>query len=304
MQDLFESDDVKIPEDFQKMEDLRQILVYASLRDEDTISLQRWSCAILKVMHVISHINNDLYAVYQEDIRKQILLPIKEKVYTDAVQGASFLQTEGSDEKIRLNKFELKPLKNQTSAVIKLLAKKRLVALNILDRIGVRFVTKNTFDIFRVIRFLVDNALVSYPHCITNESANMVYPTNLFLEAMDGLRSTNPMAEEKDIEEVLLKKLEDQPDRAEYNEKDNKFTDPDYKFVKFISRKLVSIDLERDGKVEKMKFFYPFEVQIMDYETYVNNMRGPLSHGEYKKRQVRAAYHRLFGEEMPVSEEA
>ena len=66
MQDLFESDDVKIPEDFQKMEDLRQILVYASLRDEDTISLQRWSCAILKVMHVISHINNDLYAVYQE----------------------------------------------------------------------------------------------------------------------------------------------------------------------------------------------------------------------------------------------
>ena len=49
-------------------------------------------------------------------------------------------------------------------------------------------------------------------------------------------------------------------------------------------------------RVQKIRFFYPFEIQIMDYETYTENMRGPLSHSEYKQRQIRAARLRLFGQ--------
>ena len=81
----------------------------------------------------------------------------------------------------------------------------------------------------------------------------------------------------------------------EFQNKENIFTDPDYKFIKFISRKLISIEIQKKGQTEKVHFFYPFEVQIMSYETYLKNMRGPLSHEQYKKRQEKAARRRLFG---------
>lgn len=274
--------------------DVRHLLVAASNKDSDFRKLQQWACATLKVMHIIAHLNNDLYSVFDDEIRGQILDPIKQFVVEDKIQGATFLQNE--HEKIRLNKFEFKPQKNQDSGIIKLLAKRKLVALNILDRIGVRFVTKNTFDIFKVLRFLVNNSLVAYPHCIVNETINTVYPTELFLEVMDTLRSKNSMLNGKEISELLDKKLSQQVMRAEFQNKDNVFTDPDYKFIKFISRKLIQIKVQRNGKEENVRFFYPFEVQIMGYETFINNMRGPLSHEEYKKRQEKAARLRLFGE--------
>ena len=296
LQDKFvEEGEAPVIDFFSKNEvaDVRHLLVAASDRSPDNQTLQKWACATLKVIHVISHLNNDLYSIFDDEIRAQVLNPIQNFVTEDSIQGATFLQNE--HEKIRLNKFEFKPKKNQDSGVIKLLAKKKLVALNILDRIGVRFVTKNTFDIFKVLRFLVNNSLVSYPHCIVNEAVNTVYPTNLFLEVMDTLRAKGSMRNAKEISELLDKKLIDQGDHAEFQNKDNAFTDPDYKFIKFISRRLVRIKIVRNGKEETVRFFYPFEVQIMGYETYLNNMRGPLSHEEYKKRQEKAARLRLFG---------
>lgn len=301
LQDLYVESGQESPGDVfedNKVEDVRDILVFASSRKVGQEKIQRWSCATLKVMHVMAHLNNDIYSVFEEEIRKQILDPIKASVMSDPLHGSNMLQ--GQNQKIKLNKFEVKPIKNQSSAIVKLLAKKRLVALNILDRVGVRFVTKNTFDIFQVIRFLQDNSLVAYPHCIVNESANTVYPTDLFLEVMDTLRSTNSMANEKEIEELLLKKIKSHKGDLDLQVKDNIFTDPDYKFVKFISRKLIRVDIELRGKKERIQFFYPFEVQVMDYQTYINNMRGPLSHEEYKKRQIKAAGLRLFGNSEPT----
>ncbi len=298
LQDRFvEEGELSPTEIFDKhgIEDARHLLVAASSRKEETRVLQKWACATLKVMHVMAHLNNDLYSIFDEDIREQILVPIQSFVQEDSIQGATFLSSE--HEKIRLNKFEFKPEKNQSSGVIKLLAKRNLVALNILDRIGVRFVTKNTFDIFQVLRFLVNNSLVSYPHCIVNESVNSVYPTRLFLDAMDTLRSKDSLIDSSDINDFLDKKLAESGDSADFKSKENVYTDPDYKFIKFISRKLIKVDVVRGGKPETLRFFYPFEVQIMGYETYLNNMRGPLSHVEYKKRQVKAARLRLFGKE-------
>ncbi|MEM7645760.1 MAG: TIGR04552 family protein, partial [Pseudomonadota bacterium] len=215
--------------DANEINDVRHLLVAASSRDPDDKKIQRWACATLKVMHVMAHLNNDLYSIFDDEIREQILNPIQNFVTEDSIQGATFLQNE--HEKIRLNKFEFKPVKNQASGIVKLLAKRKLVALNILDRIGVRFVTRNTFDIFRTLRFLVNSSLVSYPQCIVNESINTVYPTNLFLEAMDTLRAKSAKMSSKEISELLDKKLEEQGDEAEFTQKDSVFTDPDYKFL-------------------------------------------------------------------------
>ena len=117
---------------------------------------------------------------------------------------------------------------------------------------------------------------------------------------MDTLRAKSSMDNSNDISELLDKKLEGEEARAEFQNKENIFTDPDYKFIKFISRKLITVDIERNGVKEKVRFFYPFEIPIMGYEPYLNNMRGPLSHDEYKKRQEKAARLRLFGRNQKV----
>ena len=289
LSDLFEDHGIK---------DVRDVLVSASTRRPGSEKIQKWSCALLKVMHTMAHLEKDPYSTFYQEIRSQILTPIEGHVAQDPVGGGTYFQI--GERKIRLYKFHVKPGKDTSSAVIKLLAKKRLTALNILDRVGVRFVTRNTFDIFQVIRILEEGALVSYPHCIVNESANRVYPTDLFLGVMDGLRSKNPMASEKEIEEILSKKIIDRPmlDRDKdsgFKIKENAFTDPGYKFVKFISRKLIRVPLEYGESKKGVEFFYPFEVQIMDYSAYTQNMRGALNHQEYKKRQKKAAHQRLFG---------
>ena len=43
-----------------------------------------------------------------------------------------------------------------------------------------------------------------------------------------------------------------------------------------------------------IRFFYPFEVQIVDKENHKLNTKGEASHNEYKRSQTRVAMLRLF----------
>ncbi|MEQ1875844.1 MAG: TIGR04552 family protein, partial [Bdellovibrionia bacterium] len=63
-----------------------------------------------------------------------------------------------------------------------------------------------------------------------------------------------------------------------------------YRAIKFIARRLIEIE-----KPEKFHFFFPYEVQIVDYDTYLKNLSGPEAHEQYKKRQREAARRRVLG---------
>ncbi|MCJ8276216.1 MAG: hypothetical protein HRT44_12180, partial [Bdellovibrionales bacterium] len=106
-----EEGDVTPSEIFEnfEVEDVRDILVHASYRKDDREKIQLWACATLKVMHVMAHLNSDLYSIFDEEIREQILEPIKELVRDDPIHGSLALQSE--HERIKLNKFEVKPSK-------------------------------------------------------------------------------------------------------------------------------------------------------------------------------------------------
>ena len=43
------------------------------------------------------------------------------------------------------------------------------------------------------------------------------------------------------------------------------------------------------------RFFFPYEVQIVDIETHRNNRTGSSSHNTYKQRQLIAARQRVLG---------
>lgn len=279
--------------DINELKDIRRLFVYVNEKTPSISSdLRLWSGALLKVLHVILLYSNDMYSIFPEEIQKQILGPVEQHLQSDPVLGASVLRKNSSDESVRLYKFEQKPIKEFRSSILKLLAKRKLFALNIYDNIGFRFVTNSTFDCFRVIRFLIAHSIVNPFHTITDQSVNTVYPTNLFLEVMDHLRTKGDFLESSEVDGVLHKKLLENYDRAEYLMKENNFSGEGYKFIKFVSRKLIRVDVNGYSH----RFFYPFEVQVLTKDAYLQSIQGEQAHHEYKKRQRQAARLRLLGE--------
>ena len=271
--------------------DIGDLLILASVRDGQHEGLHKWACALLRVMHVISQLHNDLFNYFSLEIEKEIFRPYRQFVHKDSVSGIRLAGGDDADS-IPLQKFDIKPFKDSDSAITKLLAKPDEVAFGLLDKIGVRFVTHNLFDVFRVMRFLVQSHVISPANVIPSQSNNTLYPVNLFLEVMEGLRGAETM-DVADIDKRLADRLVKETARAQFLEKHNSFTDREYRFVKFITRQLVRVTHPETQK--SFSFFYPYEVQILDYERYLRSLSGPASHDEYKARQRHRARDRVFG---------
>jgi uncharacterized protein (TIGR04552 family) len=284
--------------DRKNLEDLRKLLLWASSTQENERELQRWSCALLRVMHVFVHSERDLFSSFSEEVQKQILTPFQNSVVHDGVEGKIFLKSadpKSELEAIPLEGFEVKPFKTSSSTVIKLLAKPDALAMNVFDKLGVRFITKNVFDVFRVIRFLAQENLTSFPHIIPDQSTNTIYPINVFLNACSELTAENRILNDNEIDFYFADYLKKHPD-VKFLKKENSFSGTDYQFIKFISRKLIQIrnDEKSDSKSDNFSFFYPYEVQIMDKSAYRKIQSGPSEHQAYKERQKQAAKERLF----------
>ncbi len=283
----------KIPEVLrtrEKLEDIRRLLLYASTHEHSNNVIQSWSCAILRVMHCVAHVENDLFFNYTSEIQDQVLKPIQNWVH--AKFGKQILGSENDPDQIPLVKFELKAFKERHSMVIKTLSKPETVALEIFDKMGVRFVTATVFDAFRVIRFLRRQNVFCFANVFPNQSRNTLYPTNLFLETIDEFLETKKPVQPEEVEAKLKAVVSSDSHRANYKEKFNPFSDDTYKVIKFICRHMVRIKTEK-GLV---RFFYPYEIQVMDYQTYKSNLEGTAAHGEYKRRQRKAAHDRMMGE--------
>lgn len=287
----------KVPDilsDPNQLQHVGYLLVYASTDPKANNEFQRFSCAILRIMHVLVHLKNDLSSVFLDQIQNQITKPFKDHILE--VPGVQGMALGRDDDQIKLYKFEVKPVKTSTSAVIKLLANRTYLVPYVMDRVGIRYVTKGVYDAFRVVRYLVSSNLVSFPNNIPDQARNTTYPTNLFLEVMEELKKADREASGDVIEEALKSKLADSLERAEYKEKYNAFSGADYRSIKFINRRRISVTSE-DGKKDshEFSFFYPYEVQIMDHQTYLKTLSGPLAHNKYKERQIEAARKRVLG---------
>lgn len=291
-------EDSELPEVFRdrkQLADIRQLLIYASSQDANDKELQRWACAILRCMHVFVHAENDLFSSFSEEIQSQILTPFQECTRHDGSSHRTFLQGTTNDvEPIELLGFEVKPFKTSSSTVIKLLAKPDALAMKIFDKLGVRFITRNLFDTFQVVRFLIRENVISFPHIMPDQSSNNLYPVNLFMEVCDDLAHRLDTLDEKSIQAAFDQKMAEQGENVKFLRKENFFSGEDYRFIKFISRKLIHV--KPLGGKEEFSFFYPFEVQIMDHSAHQKILSGPSEHQAYKERQRMAARKRLFPE--------
>lgn len=296
----------EIPErvrDAKQLEDLRLLLLWASSRDPREQELSRWSCAVLRVIHVFVHAENDLFSAFSEEIQKQILSPIQQSIYHEGTTGTTYLRRAqaGSDvDPIALVGFEVKPFKTSASTVVKLLAKPDALAMSVFDKLGVRFVASTMFDCFRVIRFLTEENLISVPHIMPDQSSNNLYPVELFLEVANSLaRAERPLGD-VDVQRVFAESLSSRADEFPVLRKENSFSGEAHRFIKFICRRLIRVT-GPDGK-SQIEFFYPFEVQIMDESSYRKIQSGPAEHQAYKERQREAAKLRILQSQGGVGE--
>ncbi len=278
----------------RELEDIRKLLVYASSENAEQKILQKWSCAILRCMHVFVHAENDLFSSFSEEIQSQILTPFQNAIHNDGATHSPWLKSADgrSSSEVELVGFEVKPFKTSASTVIKLLAKPDALAMKVFDKLGVRFITKSLFDSFQVIRFLQEENVISFPHIMPDQSSNNLFPVQAFLEVCEQLQS-EPQVDAAKLNNAFERHLQSHGTGYKVLRKENSFSGEDHRFIKFINRKLIKIEIP--GR-DTFSFFYPYEVQIMDQEAHDKIMSGPSEHEAYKDRQKQAARRRVFPE--------
>ncbi|PWU17543.1 MAG: TIGR04552 family protein [Bdellovibrio sp.] len=288
----------EIPEELRDRKwlgDLRNLLIFASSTDPRQKERQKWACALLRTMHVFVHAESDLFASFAADIQRQVLSPFQQSIFTEGTTGTQFLR--GADrphlEQIALDGFEIKPFKTSTSTVIKLLAKPDAVAMRVFDKLGVRFITRSMFDSFRVIRFLIEENIVSFPHIMPDQSSNNIYPAELFCDVcLELAAGENKNWTDEELDEIFHQRLQQNKKQVLWLRKENSFSGEDYRVIKFIARRLIRISPSDKGT--PFSFFFPYEVQILDRRSFARIQSGPSEHHQYKERQRSAARRRLF----------
>ncbi|MBP9708154.1 MAG: TIGR04552 family protein [Oligoflexales bacterium] len=323
------------PKEVLYCDDPCQLILMASSSEGQ---LQAWACAVLRVLHTISHIEDVKKIVNMNQARQQIIQRFQSFIFRDSEGrlwlGSKKLETEediknGFSKKVHLEKFESKSLKTRDSIILKLLHKRANIAETIYDLVGVRIVAKTALDAVLVVKYLRELQLVSYPNTHPARARNTLMDADKFQVQ---LRSLLEFYESGVLNEdefyKLLKKIIVQPS---HNPRINPHTFVSYRSIQLTCRQLVRmrdpalfwVDKVRKSladeeiKPEKravlgefIEFidswthfapgrsdlsFFPYEVQILDRDSYLQNQYGAASYDRYKQSQVKTARKRVLG---------
>jgi len=310
-----------LPADVERPTDLRDLLVWAS--DRNRTERQAWACALLRVMHTISHINNTLRSEFFPEIKRQILDRFKQHVHQD---GEGRLSLGRGPLSVPLLDIFYKEEKSRDSLILKLLHKPHNVAEIIHDRLGVKMVTPTRLDALLALRYLRQNHLIMFanvtPGRSRNTLVNLEHFRSLYEELTDGFKD---LTEEGRDQRFLHQLQEHSLGVAGLDSRlENPFTSPDYRSIQFTVQQLVKVEnpgylrarrmrvhlekyhlgpdlegllreLEGPQEERELRIFFPLEVQILDEENHRRSQEGGASHSDYKKRQLRAARQRVLG---------
>ena len=324
---------LEVPRKILELTDIRDLLLMANAslpgQGNDTPGnlLKLFACSILKVMHTLAHIDQDLRTSYFADIQKQIFDRFYKAIHRDSEERL-FLGDKADDpSRVNLVAFETKPKKSRDSTLLKLLHKPENVAEDIFDRVGIRFVTESRFDALRVVKYLKDKMIVMPPNIKPSRSRNTLINMDAFREQLSGLMDR---AEKEGMSEAELIKELEQAAQTQWTNPDNPHSSEFYRAIQFTARQLIKLenpayrevrDLKAYAKrhtleehllkiidridlkyVQKeIRFFYPYEVQIVDKKSFEENERGRSAHSEYKKAQLQTALRRVMGALVDVA---
>ena len=316
--------DLKVPNYLYSISNISELFLSATgnsnfkLKTEESL----WAGVILKVMHTILHADKDLRARYFSTVQQQIFDRFYKFILRDD-ENRLFLKND-SGTRIPLYDFQTKAKKTRDSIIIKLLHKQENVAEELFDRIGVRIITYNKLDALRVIKFLHKNYVIMINNIKPSRSQNTLVDLKLLRKNMFGLYKMairNQLPEDDFYQRLNNLISESYPKSAHHSDKNLHSSDV-YRAIHVTGRQLIKyrnpfmssfnevrkqalkdkenplsqslLSLDTSAISRDVRFFYPFEVQITDYESHLQNTQGEASHNDYKRSQLRSAMKRIF----------
>jgi uncharacterized protein (TIGR04552 family) len=285
-----------IPHEVTEPDDPLQLLVYASLRGNNVDLRRRWSCAVLKVMHGIFYIDNNLKLRHFHAIREQVFASLDEVIQQD---GEHFFLTDG-EVCLPLLHFDRKDNKGRYSILLKLLQKAAYLAADIFDHLGVRLIFNTRFECLLALRTLQRAHLLS----VTNVDAQRTRNTLLDLDAAKQIFiKYRALLEHSDAYPAeLLQKMDEElaANSQPQTRCDNPHSGEGFSSIQVTVRKMIHVqpDAATDEQEYDVGFFFEYEIQLMDKASHERSLTGPASHDAYKKRQIETARLRVFGREL------
>jgi len=321
---LKEDPNLTVPDFISSERDLRKVMLWASSKDKE--AKQQWSCALLRVMHTFMHSRSYFNQKFDQQIRQQIIQRFEPHLHVGA-NGPVLGRGEGA---IPLIHFEIKRAKPIRSVVMKLLHKAENVATAIFDRVGIRLITGDKLDALMVVRYLRSHNVIMFANIQQPRSKNTLVDMGSFREELARLNESFEAGKidkaEREQKLRIFLKHQSYPN-AQDNVK-NRFSDRSYHSIQFTCRQMVRTlepytqtlpladeliddhdlkELNNDPsepprRYKEIRFFFPYEVQIMDLDSYQASKSGLASHDEYKRRQTHVAKRRVLGDLLGINE--
>jgi uncharacterized protein (TIGR04562 family) len=309
---ILEGTELHIPGEVLAVQDPLVLLQWASERPRLTRS--RWSCALLRVMHTLFHVDHNVNLRFLPEIQQQVFQRYDR--YLERRGEGWVLQ--GAYE-VPLVAVERKENKDRVSMLLKMLHKPENVAETIYDQIGIRLVAEDQLGVLMVIRFLLDHHVLMPTHIKPSRSRNLM----IDMEALAAWTEALPMPFRiQDLSPEDRQMLSRTLALKTPKQDQNPFSSKDYSAVQFTARTLIRLpspasraldaiqsrlqtlgdtelsdlagipELQKDQ--EEFTFFFAHEVQVMEQSGFQSSRSGPASHAEYKQRQRDAARRRVL----------
>jgi len=233
--------------------------------------LRRIACLVLKVMHVVHHI-------------EAVGLLHRARVSEDELCQLVTQRVDNCMEQLRREGFPVVAaagsVKTRHSLITKLLAKKETLAAQIYDRVRYRVVTDDRDHVLPVLIRLCD-LLVPFNFVVPGQTQNTLICFRQLLRDWPSLRNMAP--------QLQVGLLDEEQEPGEQNE----FSGDSYKVLNFVAELPVRLP-ERavdvgDGRIA----FCMVELQLVDRDTALANESGENAHLRYKRRQLRRVLRRL-----------
>jgi uncharacterized protein (TIGR04552 family) len=227
---------------------------------------QKWACVVLKVMHIIHHINGRAgllkMSVSDEIIFREIELKVMQVVEQLRAAGAPISEFEWSR-------------KPRDSQITKLLAKRSTLAANIYDKLRFRLIVPAPDDLVPMLATLT-RQLIPFNYVVPGESVNQLVDLTAIAKAEERMQEGG------------------KPEATPYNE----FSGPEYRIINFVADLPLRVErllprAEIPADLAHVVFVLT-EFQIADKRTAEQNEQGASSHEAYKARQNERVRMRLF----------
>ncbi len=252
--------------------DVAELLLIASGRGHR----QLCACTILKVIHVIHHLEArellSMLPISDQDVFHLVEQKVYRVIGGMLARGLPILEFVGGR-------------KNKDSLYSKLLSKRETHAAQIYDKLRFRIVVRSAEDIFPVLGYLTRH-LFPFNYVVPGESTNTMFELSKYVRAQPRLAS---------IASGMQALADDVADGAN----DNVFSAPSYRVVHFVVDMPVRLPADMLEGAPPAAWalghvvFAQAEFQLVDRETEQKNELGDASHDAYKARQRDAVMRRI-----------